>query len=218
MHDVVVQPHLWMAMMVAALVNLCCATLRTLSFFVSELPVILQIDGAARSSDAPGGMRPSTVARGGAWRDRWVTVHARAPSLVAPLQWPPDLCLWQLNTRRDRLTVLAATVTNRAVAFHFAYLGMCAWGIFMLVARPETVPFPFAFLLLDVLHRQRVLKAVLSAVTQNTEALWQTARLGLILLYIYAVLGFAFFRDDYRTCVVCLLPVVRSRTPPHVGC
>ena len=53
----------------------------------------------------------------------------------------------------------------------------------MLVLEPGQVPFPFVFLLLDVLNRQHMLKAVLSAVTQNTQALWQTGLLGLILLY-----------------------------------
>ena len=153
----------------AAVVNFGCAMLRSLSFVVAELPVVLRIDGAARSADTPGAVLVPTVTRGGAWQ--------------------------------AKLTDLVAAVTNRSSMFHAAYLVMCIWGVYMLVTTPAAVPFPFVFLLLDVVNRQRVLKAVLSAVTQNTEALWQTALLGLILLYIYAVLGFSFFRDDYKAYV-----------------
>ena len=77
----------------------------------------------------------------------------------------------------------SSAICNRRLQFHCGYVLLCLWGIRMLVLEPGQVPFPFVFLLLDVLNRQHMLKAVLSAVTQNTQALWQTGLLGLILLY-----------------------------------
>ena len=124
-----------------------------------------------------------------------------------------------------RWAVASSAICNRRLQFHCGYVLLCLWGIRMLVLEPGQVPFPFVFLLLDVLNRQHMLKAVLSAVTQNTQALWQTGLLGLILLYvalssqrgvfgslspnhwqrmrsycryIYAVVGFTWFRDDYQ--------------------
>ena len=55
----------------------------------------------------------------------------------------------------------------------------------------------YSFHLLDICARDSSLERILSAVTLNGSALLQTGLLAAVLIYIYAGVGFSFFRGDY---------------------
>ncbi|KAG6970257.1 hypothetical protein JG687_00002759 [Phytophthora cactorum] len=55
----------------------------------------------------------------------------------------------------------------------------------------------FAFLLLDVVDRYKELNNVLRSISRPAKALGVTTLLYLIVVYVFAVVGFFFFREDY---------------------
>ncbi|VDP87030.1 unnamed protein product [Echinostoma caproni] len=58
-------------------------------------------------------------------------------------------------------------------------------------------PFYHSLVLLDVIRREETLLNVIRSVTKNGRSILWTALLALIMVYIYAILGFVFFRDDF---------------------
>lgn len=65
-------------------------------------------------------------------------------------------------------------------------------------------PVAFALLMIDFVQRHRVLnESIQGAVTRNLDVLALTFMFLVVVIYIYAVLGFAFFRVDYaeRACI-----------------
>lgn len=56
----------------------------------------------------------------------------------------------------------------------------------------------FAFHLLNIVNNNQLLIGVIQAVTQNGRSLIWVAILGLIMFYLYAVIGFAVFRDLFK--------------------
>jgi hypothetical protein len=58
-------------------------------------------------------------------------------------------------------------------------------------------PFFFAFQLLDVVARSELLKYVIRAVTLNGRSIILTALLTFVVVYLYAILGFLFFRNQF---------------------
>ncbi|TPP62192.1 ITPR1 [Fasciola gigantica] len=59
-------------------------------------------------------------------------------------------------------------------------------------------PFFHSLVLLDVIRREETLLNVIRSVTKNGRSILLTALLALIILYIYAILGFVFFKDDFQ--------------------
>ncbi|CAM9755374.1 unnamed protein product [Ectocarpus sp. 4 AP-2014] len=55
----------------------------------------------------------------------------------------------------------------------------------------------YAFCLLDVSVRYRAMHRVLRAVSQNSAMLWQTAMLVVVVLFIFAAVGTAWFEEDF---------------------
>lgn len=56
----------------------------------------------------------------------------------------------------------------------------------------------FAFHLLDVVSHNEILKGSIEAITKNGRALLNVTLLSIILIYIYSIIAFAFFRQDYH--------------------
>ena len=54
-----------------------------------------------------------------------------------------------------------------------------------------------AFHLLDIVYRSEALKNVLASVTHNGRQLLMTAVLMMFVVYVYSIVGFSKFRDDY---------------------
>ncbi|XP_012533711.1 inositol 1,4,5-trisphosphate receptor isoform X2 [Monomorium pharaonis] len=81
-------------------------------------------------------------------------------------------------------------VTNIELLYHMLYLAFCVLGIFM-------HPFFYSVLLFDVVYREETLLNVIKSVTRNGRSIILTAVLALILVYMFSIIGFMFFKDDF---------------------
>ncbi|KAG1695628.1 hypothetical protein DVH05_019367 [Phytophthora capsici] len=71
------------------------------------------------------------------------------------------------------------------------------WQIIVSVLGSYVNKLYFAFLLLDVVDRYKELNNVLRSISRPAKALGVTTLLYLIVVYVFAVVGFFFFREDY---------------------
>ncbi|CAL1674782.1 unnamed protein product [Lasius platythorax] len=85
-------------------------------------------------------------------------------------------------------------ITNIELLYHILYLIFCVLGIFM-------HPFFYSVLLFDVVYREETLLNVIKSVTRNGRSIILTAVLALILVYMFSIIGFMFFKDDFLVAV-----------------
>ncbi|CAL7936488.1 unnamed protein product [Xylocopa violacea] len=89
---------------------------------------------------------------------------------------------------------LEQIVTNVELLYHISYLMFCVLGICM-------HPFFYSVLLFDVVYREETLLNVIRSVTRNGRSIILTAVLALILVYMFSIIGFMFFKDDFLVTV-----------------
>lgn len=85
---------------------------------------------------------------------------------------------------------LLKIVTDLQLIYHFVYMVFCMAG--MLVH-----PFFYSILLFDVVYREETLLNVIRSVTRNGRSIIFTAVLALILVYLFSIIGYVFFKDDF---------------------
>lgn len=78
--------------------------------------------------------------------------------------------------------------------YHLAYLIFCILGLMM-------HPFFFSVLLFDVVYREETLLNVIRSVTRNGRSIILTAVLAMILVYMFSIIGYMFFKDDFLLSV-----------------
>ncbi|RLN66677.1 hypothetical protein BBJ28_00012745 [Nothophytophthora sp. Chile5] len=71
------------------------------------------------------------------------------------------------------------------------------WQIFIAILGSYVNKLYFAFLLLDIVDRYKEFNNVLRSIVRPAKALGMTTLLYLIVVYVFAVVGFYFFREDY---------------------
>lgn len=81
-------------------------------------------------------------------------------------------------------------LSDMELLYHLCYLAVCALG---LVGHPLF----FSVLLLDVVYQEETLLNVIKSVTRNGRSIVLTAVLALILVYLFSIVAFLFFRDDF---------------------
>uniref|UniRef100_A0A1B6EDM6 Inositol 1,4,5-trisphosphate receptor n=1 Tax=Clastoptera arizonana TaxID=38151 RepID=A0A1B6EDM6_9HEMI len=81
-------------------------------------------------------------------------------------------------------------VTDAEILYHLSYVMFCVLGLCM-------HPFFYCVLLLDVVYREETLLNVIRSVTRNGRSIILTAVLALILVYMFSIIGFMFFKDDF---------------------
>ncbi|ETN62332.1 inositol 1,4,5-trisphosphate receptor [Anopheles darlingi] len=96
---------------------------------------------------------------------------------------------------------LFSILTDAELLYHFFYLLFCVFGVLL-------HPFFFSILLFDVVYREETLLNVIRSVTRNGRSIILTAVLALILVYMFSIIGYMFFRDDF------LVPVDEEFSPP----
>ncbi|CAB3409789.1 unnamed protein product [Caenorhabditis bovis] len=79
---------------------------------------------------------------------------------------------------------------NTTLLYIIAYIVICVSGIFI-------HPFLNCFLLLDIVASEETLQNVIASVTRNYQSIVWTGYLALILLYLFTIVGFLLFRDDF---------------------
>ncbi|KAJ8955353.1 hypothetical protein NQ318_003447 [Aromia moschata] len=62
-------------------------------------------------------------------------------------------------------------------------------------------PFFYSVLLFDVVYREETLLNVIRSVTRNGRSIILTAVLALILVYMFSIIGYMFFKDDFIVTV-----------------
>ncbi|XP_033607946.1 inositol 1,4,5-trisphosphate receptor isoform X2 [Cryptotermes secundus] len=85
-------------------------------------------------------------------------------------------------------------VTDAELLYHFAYVVFCLLGLCM-------HPFFYSVLLFDVVYREETLLNVIRSVTRNGRSIILTAVLALILVYMFSIIGYMFFKDDFLVSV-----------------
>ena len=87
--------------------------------------------------------------------------------------------------------------------YHVGYLILCISGWFL-------HPFFFSVLLFDVVKREETLLNVMKSVTRNGRSIVLTAIFAMILVYLFSIVGYMFFRDDFL--------IDADRLPSSVDC
>ncbi|GFG38602.1 hypothetical protein Cfor_01649 [Coptotermes formosanus] len=85
-------------------------------------------------------------------------------------------------------------VTDAELLYHSAYVTFCLLGLCM-------HPFFYSVLLFDVVYREETLLNVIRSVTRNGRSIILTAVLALILVYMFSIIGYMFFKDDFLLSV-----------------
>ncbi|XP_076363094.1 inositol 1,4,5,-trisphosphate receptor isoform X2 [Tachypleus tridentatus] len=81
-------------------------------------------------------------------------------------------------------------LADSELLYHLGYLVFCVLGLCM-------HPFFYSVLLLDVVYQEETLLNVIKSVTRNGRSIILTAILALILVYLFSIIGYLFFRDDF---------------------
>ncbi|PVD24858.1 hypothetical protein C0Q70_15345 [Pomacea canaliculata] len=81
-------------------------------------------------------------------------------------------------------------ITDFEFMYHMVNLGLCVSGILF-------HEFFYSLLLLDVVYREETLLNVIKSVTRNGRSIILTAVLAVILIYLFSIIGFIFFKDDF---------------------
>ncbi|XP_037926094.1 inositol 1,4,5-trisphosphate receptor isoform X3 [Hermetia illucens] len=81
-------------------------------------------------------------------------------------------------------------ITDAQLLYHFGYLLLCLAGLLF-------HPFFYSVLLFDVVYREETLLNVIRSVTRNGRSIILTAVLALILVYMFSIIGYIFFKDDF---------------------
>nr|XP_045591982.1 inositol 1,4,5-trisphosphate receptor-like isoform X4 [Procambarus clarkii] len=85
---------------------------------------------------------------------------------------------------------LEQQVTDSELLYHVIYLVFCVLGL-------SVHPFCYSVLLFDVVYREETLLNVMRSVTRNGWSIVLTAALALILVYMFSIIGYMFFRNDF---------------------
>ncbi|XP_031423065.1 inositol 1,4,5-trisphosphate receptor type 1 isoform X5 [Clupea harengus] len=83
-----------------------------------------------------------------------------------------------------------AMILDVEFLYHVLYLIICSLGVFVHV-------FFYSLLLFDLVYREETLLNVIKSVTRNGRSIVLTAVLALILVYLFSIVGYIFFKDDF---------------------
>lgn len=82
-------------------------------------------------------------------------------------------------------------VSDNENFYHLCYLSVTVAGFYL------EGPLVYGILLLDVVKRSASLKQIIKSITQNLRNIFIFAYLGVVVMYIYGIGGFYFFKDDF---------------------
>ncbi|EGT46599.1 hypothetical protein CAEBREN_30230 [Caenorhabditis brenneri] len=85
---------------------------------------------------------------------------------------------------------LSEILACRNLLYLLVYLAVCIAGLLV-------HPMIYCALLFDIIATEETLQNVIASVTRNYQSIVWTGLLALILLYIFSILGFLFFRQDF---------------------
>ncbi|XP_048878385.1 inositol 1,4,5-trisphosphate receptor type 1 isoform X4 [Brienomyrus brachyistius] len=83
-----------------------------------------------------------------------------------------------------------AMIMDVEFLYHVLYLIICSLGVFVHV-------FFYSLLLFDLVYREETLLNVIKSVTRNGRSIVLTAVLALILVYLFSIVGYIIFKNDF---------------------
>nr|XP_055029662.1 inositol 1,4,5-trisphosphate receptor type 2 [Misgurnus anguillicaudatus] len=83
-----------------------------------------------------------------------------------------------------------AVIMDIFFLLHVGYIIVCMLGLFV-------HEFFYSILLFDLVRREETLLNVMRSVTKNGRSIFLTAVLAIILVYLFSIVGFLFFKDDF---------------------
>uniref|UniRef100_A0A672P0V7 Inositol 1,4,5-trisphosphate receptor n=1 Tax=Sinocyclocheilus grahami TaxID=75366 RepID=A0A672P0V7_SINGR len=83
-----------------------------------------------------------------------------------------------------------AVILDIFFLLHVSYVIVCMLGLFV-------HEFFYSILLFDLVRREETLLNVMRSVTKNGRSIFLTAVLAIILVYLFSIVGFLFFKDDF---------------------
>lgn len=83
-----------------------------------------------------------------------------------------------------------AVIMDIFFLLHVGYVIVCMLGLFV-------HEFFYSILLFDLVRREETLLNVMRSVTKNGRSIFLTAVLAIILVYLFSIVGFLFFKDDF---------------------
>uniref|UniRef100_A0A673N6Q6 Inositol 1,4,5-trisphosphate receptor n=1 Tax=Sinocyclocheilus rhinocerous TaxID=307959 RepID=A0A673N6Q6_9TELE len=95
-----------------------------------------------------------------------------------------------------------AVIMDVFFLLHVSYVIVCMLGLFV-------HEFFYSILLFDLVRREETLLNVMRSVTKNGRSIFLTAALAIILVYLFSIVGFLFFKDDFLM-QVDRLPMTRE--------
>uniref|UniRef100_A0A3B3Q594 Inositol 1,4,5-trisphosphate receptor n=1 Tax=Paramormyrops kingsleyae TaxID=1676925 RepID=A0A3B3Q594_9TELE len=87
-----------------------------------------------------------------------------------------------------------AMIMDVEFLYHVLYLIICSLGVFVHV-------FFYSLLLFDLVYREETLLNVIKSVTRNGRSIVLTAVLALILVYLFSIVGYIIFKNDFILAV-----------------
>ncbi|XP_062843047.1 inositol 1,4,5-trisphosphate receptor type 1 isoform X3 [Trichomycterus rosablanca] len=99
-----------------------------------------------------------------------------------------------------------AIILDVEFLYHLLYLIICILGVFVHV-------FFYSLLLFDLIYREETLLNVIKSVTRNGRSIVLTAVLALILVYLFSIVGYIIFKDDF----ILNVDRIPNRTLEHTG-
>ena len=85
---------------------------------------------------------------------------------------------------------IGQSIFDRNLFLEISYLVLCMCGM-------SVHPIFYSFLMLFIVKGEETLLNVMKSVTKNAKSILWTAVFAIILVYIFAFVGFIFFRDDF---------------------
>uniref|UniRef100_A0A8C2FZL7 Inositol 1,4,5-trisphosphate receptor n=1 Tax=Cyprinus carpio TaxID=7962 RepID=A0A8C2FZL7_CYPCA len=103
-----------------------------------------------------------------------------------------------------------AVIMDVFFLLHVSYVIVCMLGLFV-------HEFFYSILLFDLVRREETLLNVMRSVTKNGRSIFLTAVLAIILVYLFSIVGFLFFKDDFLMEVDRLPTCSNSPFSSHHG-
>uniref|UniRef100_A0A673MZI1 Inositol 1,4,5-trisphosphate receptor n=1 Tax=Sinocyclocheilus rhinocerous TaxID=307959 RepID=A0A673MZI1_9TELE len=104
-----------------------------------------------------------------------------------------------------------AVIMDVFFLLHVSYVIVCMLGLFV-------HEFFYSILLFDLVRREETLLNVMRSVTKNGRSIFLTAALAIILVYLFSIVGFLFFKDDFLMQVDRLPALKKMNVKESMSC
>ncbi|XP_050990421.1 inositol 1,4,5-trisphosphate receptor type 2 [Labeo rohita] len=104
-----------------------------------------------------------------------------------------------------------AVIMDVFFLLHVSYVIVCMLGLFV-------HEFFYSILLFDLVRREETLLNVMRSVTKNGRSIFLTAVLAIILVYLFSIVGFLFFKDDFLMEVDRLPALKKTNVKDSMSC